>query len=261
MSVQDAAQGLRSLLDELEQRLTPVAPTPFPPPEGVDALVHLVLYSLLLWESSPDAARRALTSLYDAIIDPNELRVALPDEILAWIGGRDAAARDRSARMRAVLNDIYRREHIVSLERLASVSKREVREYLDSLEGMPSFVAARVTLFGFGGHAVPTDSRLIERLAAGGALDTAASPQDAERWLERQIRASDAEHTALLLEAWRDAPEQKAPIARAAPKSRGKAAATTAPTKATERRKTKKSTGTAARSKTRKGSRRPKKDS
>ncbi|MBK7405230.1 MAG: hypothetical protein IPJ41_11505 [Phycisphaerales bacterium] len=258
MTGQDAAQALRTLVADLERKLTPAAPTPAPPPEGVAPLIHLLLYSFMLWESCPAEAEPALGRLYAAIIDPNELRVALPEEIAGWLARRDNAALDLAARLRAVLNDIYRREHLVSIDRLASTSKREAREYLDSLEGMPAYVAARVTLLGFGGHAVATDAALILRLASAGAVENGSSTQDTERWLERQIRASDAERTNLLFDAWRDVPAAKP---AKAPAPRAKSSRSEAAPKATERRKPQKSAGPAPRSGARKTSRRPKKDS
>jgi hypothetical protein len=40
-------------------------------------------------------------------------------------------------------------------------------------------------------------------LDSEGALEEAATLAEAERWLERHVRASDAEGVTLLLEAWR----------------------------------------------------------
>jgi hypothetical protein len=204
MSSGDAAQKLRDLLARLESTVTPARATPPEPPPAIDPGTHLLLYSFMLWESDPASAAGALSRLYAEIIDPNELRVALPDEICAWCGIHDEIARERAARLRACLNDIYRREHEVSLARLGSVSKREAREYLGSLEGMPAFVAARVSLLGFGSHAAPLDGRLCRLLDGHGAIDSPGDLFEAERWLERQVRASESERIALLLEGWRE---------------------------------------------------------
>lgn len=203
MSSGDTAQKLRDLLAKLETSVTPACPVPMGPPQDVERGTHLLLYSFMIWESEPATAAGWLSRLYAEIIDPNELRVALPEEICHWCGDDDGHSRERAARLRACLNDIYRREHEVSLARLGAVSKREVREYLDSLEGVPSFVAARVSLLGFGSHATPLDLRLHRMLGAQGAIDGTGDLIEAERWLERQIRASESEHVALLLEGWR----------------------------------------------------------
>lgn len=166
----------------------------------------LLIYSFLLWESSPRLAAPALARLGEGMIDCNDLRVALPSEIAEVAGLRDGIALERAERLRACLNDLFQREHAVSLRRLAELSKREVRDFLDTLEGIPAFVAARVTLLGFGGHAVPTDARLVGLLAGEGVFaPPLPDPAEAERWLERQIRAGDAEPAVLALETWRDA--------------------------------------------------------
>lgn len=211
MSSGDSAERLHKLLAELESSLKPAPRIPCEPPEGTEPKAHLLIYSFLVWESSPSAAAPALETLCREIIDPNELRVALPEEIASWCGGKDAIGLERAARLRASLNDLYRREHGVTMTRLDSLSKREVRDYLDSLEGMPPFVAARVSLLGFGGHAAPLDARLQRMLEARQAIESGRSMAETERWLERQIRASDSERAALLLEAWR---ESAAPAGR-----------------------------------------------
>lgn len=196
---------LAALLSSLLPKVTPSPAAPACDHESLEPLVALTIYSFLLWESTPHAAQRAFGELCGRIIDTNELRVALPEEIVEWTGVKDPFATERADRLRASLNALFRREHRVSLAHLESRSKREVREYLDGLEGMPSFVAARVTLFGFHGHAVPIDRRLCDMLIREDVLDPALPLDEAERWLERQIRASDTEQIVPVLEAWRDA--------------------------------------------------------
>lgn len=200
---------LASLLTSLLGTIEPAVVIPEFEHEGIDPLVDLLLYSFLLWESTPTLATEARANLHESIIDTNELRVSMPDEIEAWIGMKDSVSLERAERLRASLNAIYRREHTVTLQNLGTAPKREVREYLDTLEGMTPFVAARVTLFGFHGHAIPADRKLCALLVHEGVLKPEVSPEDAERWLERQIRASDAVQIALVLDAWREDPEKR----------------------------------------------------
>jgi hypothetical protein len=215
MSSVEPSQKLRDLLSKLASSVQPAARAPQGVAAGSDAATFMLAYSFMLWERDPSGAADAVSKLYAEIIDPNELRVALPEEIAAWCGDSDAHSFERSARLRACLNDIYRREHAVSLQRLASLSKREAREYLDSLEGIPAFVAARVCLMSFGGHAVPIDRRLQSMLEREGALQPGLDLGEAERWLERQVRASESESTVLLLEAWREQGTRRSRPARA----------------------------------------------
>ncbi len=211
---------LASLLSTLLGKVEPAPPIPDGVDHDFDPLVHMVIYSFMLWESAPGPAAEALASLYKSIVDLNELRVALPKEIVAWIGMRDDAAAERADRLRAVLNGVYQREHSVSLTSVSAMSKREARAYLDTLEGMPPFVSARTTLYGLHGHAIPVDRWLRERLIAEGVIDETVSMDEAERWLERQIRASDAEQIVPVLEGWRAvAPKPKTRSKRSTRKS------------------------------------------
>ena len=223
------SEKLATLLTALLGKVEPAIPAPPRRHEAVEPLVHMLIYSFMLWESTPATATAALDGLYGSIIDLNELRVALPDELAECMGQRDRASRERADRLRAVLNNIFRLEHRVSLERLADKSKREVREYLDALDGMPPFVAARATLLGFHGHAIPLDHRLFDMLMGEQVIDPALSLEEAERWLERQIRASDAEQIVLVLESWReDGAERKPPRAARTKKAGPKAPRTAA---------------------------------
>lgn len=229
---------LASLLTRLLGEVEPAVASPECGHETIEPLVHLLVYSYLLWESTPTVSSVAIDRLYGSIVDPNELRVSMPQEIEEWIGVRDPVSLERAQRLRASLNSIYRREHLVTLEALASASKREVREYLDALEGMPSFVAARVTLFGFHGHAIPTDQRLCALLEREDVLAPGLATAEVERWLERQIRASDGEQIVLVLDAWRDSANAQQPTGgRAGKRSRARAAKTGDPSPTPKRSK------------------------
>lgn len=202
---------LTAVLNRLLKEHTPSARMPEAALERIEPACALLVYSFLLWESTPEQAAAGLERLGESIIDLNDLRVAMPTEIVETAGMRDSRAHERAERLRATLNDIYCREHVVTLARLETVSKREVRDYLDGLEGMPPFVAARMTLLGFGGHAVPLDARLQQLLTSEGVFQAGIPLEQAEHWLERQIRATDAEEIALLLEGWRDKGHHPAP--------------------------------------------------
>lgn len=219
-------EKLSAVLKKLLKEQRPAVAVPDPVPEGLEPACAMLLYSFLLWESTPKQASACFTRLLESIIDLNDLRVAMPGEIVEISGMRDGLAVERAERLRASLNDVFRREHLVTLERLGSASKREVRDYLDGLEGMPPFVAARLTLLGFGGHAIPMDGRLLKLLTSAGVFESGENTTDAERWIERQIRATDAAEIVLLLESWRESdkggakkqPRKRAPSSRSTKK-------------------------------------------
>ncbi len=208
MSTSDAGvRKLASLLKKLRAK-APEASAPGPLGEemlsGVDAGVHRLLHSLLLWEASSAQAKGALRRLREAFVDANELRVSMADEIACVLGEKYPRGEERAARLRLVLHDVYKRHHALTLAPLAQAGKREARAALESLEGIPHYAAARVFLLEFGGHAVPCDERLRTLLVGERVLEGSLSIEAASGWLERHIRAEDAPEAHAALQTWSD---------------------------------------------------------
>jgi len=207
MSSQDPAKLLQALLKKLSNRYGEQQAEPLTAgvDEGVDPMLHLFVYSFLLWDASTGQARAALKRIRETFVDYNELRIAFADEIAAAFGERYPRGYERALRLRSSLHDIFRREHSLSLQSLTELSKREARTYLDSIDGTPAYVSARVLSLGLGGHAIPVDQRIADLLAAEAVLgDDVTDADSAASWLERQIRAGDATSVALILQAWSD---------------------------------------------------------
>lgn len=225
MSATDRTRELRSLLFRLRKRVKPLAPGHSgAPPEGTDPVVHELVYSFLAWEASAPLATAALNRMRAAVVDYNELRVCYAQELAGLMGEGYPLAMERATRLRAALTEVYRREHGTVLARLIDLPKRDARVYLEALEGVPPFVAARVVLLALGGHAVPLDAMLHGMLASEEAVEPESTVADAMGWLERTLRAKESEEAYLLLEAWRKRKAQKVgPAAGAKPKRSGKA--------------------------------------
>jgi hypothetical protein len=190
-------------IDPWEQ-CRPAAATGQPTGAG-DELVWHVVFSFMAWEAGTACAVAACQRLHQAVVDYNELRVCLPDEVAALLGANYPHMRERSLRLRAVLNDIYRREHRVTLAHLPAMGRREARLYLESLEGMPLFVSGRLALLSLDTHAFPLDQRLRRALLDEQALPADVAGTDiseAVGWLERHFRAGEAAPAYRLLEAW-----------------------------------------------------------
>ncbi|MEO0632017.1 MAG: hypothetical protein AAFY46_15030, partial [Planctomycetota bacterium] len=172
----DPAANLRGLLEaQLKDspaapeasRFTPtlVADHPF-----ADPILEELLYAFLAWEAGDKKAAAAPAKLAATCVDANELRICLSSEIVAALGSTYPKAAERAERIRATLTDIFDREHEVSLASLATAGKREARQYLDSLEGIPPYVAARTALVALDCHAFPVDDRLRKLLAGESCL-------------------------------------------------------------------------------------------
>ncbi|MFO0830075.1 MAG: hypothetical protein U0572_18180 [Phycisphaerales bacterium] len=163
-----------------------------PSADPVATLVH----SFLLWEASTQHAGAAMERIAKECVDFNELRVCLPEEIVAILGPRYPYVEERANRLRRSLNDLYRREHKVSFEHVSAMGKREQRTYVENLDGMIPFVASRVLLFHFGHAGVPADDQLVDLLRNAKALsrdevsaiDLAASLSKAAGSLEESTR-------------------------------------------------------------------------
>lgn len=207
MSPTDPSKALNALLKKLSSRYPDAAPEPLGAgvDEGVDPLLHLFVYSFLLWDATSGQARAAMKRLRDNFVDFNELRVAFADEIAASFGERYPRGYERALRLRSSLHDVFKREHALTLGRLAELSKREARGYLESLDGTPAYVASRVFLLGLGGHAIPVDQRIADLLAEEAVLsDDVTDAETAASWLERHVRAGEAAHAQTILQAWSD---------------------------------------------------------
>lgn len=165
-----------------------------------DPAIQELLFSFFLWESSQAKAEQAMRRVTEAVVDYNELRICMLDDLIELLSSRYPRAEERSLRLLATLNDLFKREHEVSLLRIATMPKREARNFLLSLEGIPHFVASRVSLLCFGAHAFPLDERLCCILAGESVVPDDAVLDEATSWMERTVRAGDALQAYKLLE-------------------------------------------------------------
>jgi len=156
--------------------------------------VEHVLWALLLWECTPVKAREAYKRFIEATTDFNELRVMLKADFEELLGPRYPLVSERAARIKMALNDIYNREHDVTLAHLHKAQKREARKYLDSIEGLPHFAAARVVAVSLGGHAIPhRDGRRRRQIRRDLPLGLARAGDQSRRRLrgDRPLRGLD----------------------------------------------------------------------
>ncbi len=180
------------------------APAPETAFAGGEPVLAEFIRSMLLWEATLAQAASAMRRFEQHLVDVNELRICMPAELVRLLGERYPRAQERAVRLRTALNQLFRREHAVTLEHLPTLTKKESREYLESLEGVPGFVSARVQLVSIGGHAAPVDRRILGRLVSAGFVDGEATPDAAASLLERKIQAGEMLEAYALLQAWAD---------------------------------------------------------
>lgn len=189
------AKTFDSLIKTLSNRYGDIELAPSP-------ILDQFVWSYMLWEASLADAERAFKKITSAVVDFNELRVCLPDEIVGIIGPRYPRATERAALLKRGLHSVFLREHGVSLDHLKDANKRAARQYLESLEGVPQFVAARLLVLGLGAHAAPLDERLLSCLTDEDVFEGETDLERGASLLERHIKAEDGLNTHLLLLRW-----------------------------------------------------------
>lgn len=201
----ETTKRLAPLLRKLRGRFAPQThDAAEPDASGAEPLLCALVRALLEWNAGQSIAASAYTKLGACFVDLNEMRVCSHGEFMAALAGHPAAA-DRAARLRACLADVYRREHAMSLAVLREAPKREARQYLDSLDGVPRAVASRIAHEWLEIHAVPVDDRLRDLLADEGVIEEGTSAEHAAAELERAIPSSEAKDAITLLLAWAEA--------------------------------------------------------
>lgn len=169
--------------------------------EHSDPLEQLIL-AVLSQEASLAKAHKALKQLQQDMVDYNELRVSTPAEISESIGRIIPRSVQQAKVLVRLLNAIYQREYAVSLNVLTGKGIREVKAYLDSLDGMTPYVAASIVLWSLGGHAIPVSDPVLEFLRKHELVDPGASAAEVQSFLERNISAADARSFCLDLDAY-----------------------------------------------------------
>lgn len=206
MTAADPAKKFQSLLRRLRNLYPHAAhPSPLPDsPDDFDPLVHELIFSILMWNVGTTHARSALKRLREQLVDYNEMRVCLADELAGIIGAKQPFAVERALRLKACAADLFQRQHRVSLAHLVDAPKRDARAFLDSIEGVPAFAASRVAALRLDIHAAPVDDRLLTLLREELQAADLADVQSAASWLERCIPAGEMVHTAAIFQAWAD---------------------------------------------------------
>ncbi|MFO0832152.1 MAG: hypothetical protein U0637_09935 [Phycisphaerales bacterium] len=173
-------------------------------PDGFDDLLHQLIFSMMLWEATTPQARQAVKRLREHFADANELRVCMADDTVQCLGERYPLARERALRLRHALHDIFTRQHVLSLAALRSMPRRDAAAFLESLDGLPLFVAQRVCIVSLDAAACPVDSRMRDNLARERIVPEDMPAAEASRFIAQQTRAEEALATYLLLQQWSD---------------------------------------------------------
>jgi hypothetical protein len=151
----------------------------------------ILLTNYLLWESSLAFAEEALSRLSRVVVDANELRVMLEGEVTEAIGAKYPFVEERSRRLRATLNDVFRRQHRTSLDHLRNASRKDQRVYIEGLAEIPPFVAGRTLSVAFELPAPFVDDTTVELLHQQGVVESTASTLEVSQWIAKHHRLEE----------------------------------------------------------------------
>lgn len=162
-------------------------PQPKQPLEALKALVR----AAMSYDVTDARAEDAMKAIEKEFVDLNELRVATDLEIQELLGTRYPQIERRVAMITQSLNNIFEREHTLSLDRLKEISRRDARNFLRELPEIHPFVEAFVMLFAFDGHTMPIDERMLGYLKEEEVLDDDTSLEDAQKFVEHHLKAEE----------------------------------------------------------------------
>lgn len=209
--------------------------------EPMEPIAQLIL-AMLEYDTTTRKAEIAYDKLMAAMIDYNDLRVSHVHELVDVIGVNYPQSEYRCARLRDVLNAVYNREHVTSLDSLKSKGKKDIREYLDTLPGIVPYAAAQVALLCFNVHAIPVDDQLADLLREQQAVDSEATLQEIESFLERHFKSGEGAEVHYNLRAWIDAGSKRVSTLTAAERKKSTTKKTTRRSKKSTKKTTKRST-------------------
>ena len=163
---------------------------------------HEIVRGFLFWEAPLTRAEQAYQRIADRVVDLNELRVCLVEEVVAMIGERYPRATQRVSRLRRVLADLFAREIGVSIDHLREAPAVDAAEYLLSLDGMLPYVANFVRLHALNHHVLPIDKPLFQALARSEIVDPLTAPDEIGEWIVDQIEPDECLEVHLRLVRW-----------------------------------------------------------
>jgi endonuclease III len=178
------AEELKSFARKLQKEHKPA---PLEPQEPLKALVR----GAMSFDVAEARAEDAMKAIEKEFVDLNELRVATDLEIQGLVGGRYPSIERRVVMITGALNNIFEREHTLSLNRLREISKRDARQFLRDLPEIHPFVEAYVMLFAFEGHAMPVDDAICDLLKEHEIVESETSLPDVQKFIENNLKAEE----------------------------------------------------------------------
>jgi hypothetical protein len=178
------AEGLRSHFKKLLKE--------YKPPEKAKAeSLKALVRAAMLYDMPDNKADDAMKAIEKEFVDLNELRVATELEIQELLGVRYPDIERRVTMFTLALNRIFEKEHTLNLDRLATISRRDARQFLRDLPEIHPFVEAYVMLYCFDGHAIPLDETMLAYLKDEQLIEPETTLEEAQKFVEHHIKAEE----------------------------------------------------------------------
>ncbi len=178
------AEDLKALMKRLSKEYKPA------PREKVDPLRALVR-AAVLFDVPDERADDAMKAIEKEFVDLNELRVATEIELHELLGNKFPQVERRVTMFTQGLTMIFEKEHTLKLDRLATISKRDARQFVRELPEVHPFVEAYVMLMSFDGACVPVDDMMVQFLIEEGVLEPKTDLDEAQKFLEHNLKAEE----------------------------------------------------------------------
>ena len=164
--------------------------------------VDAVIYAVISEDLTEKQTEQTLKKIKKNFVNINDLRVALVQEITETIRADDEkTALHIAARLKAILQAVFKKYNVVTLAPLNRMGKRFSRKILDNLNGTSEYVADYCTLTALNGHAVPVNATMLKYLRENELVHPKSDDADIRGFLTRLVNAKDAYQFYALLRA------------------------------------------------------------
>lgn len=153
--------------------------------------LRTMVRAIFSFDTTDAKADEALAVVDREFVDINELRVATELEVEDLIGPKYPQIVKRAGLISSILNGIFDREGVLSLDRVSTLKKAEIRQFLKDLPGMTPYVEGSVCLLSLDIAAMPIDDQGLATLKQIGAIDPAATLEEAQKFVEGHVKPEE----------------------------------------------------------------------
>ena len=178
------ADELKSLLKRLLREEKPPAKPEIDP-------LHALVRGAMSFDVTDARADDAMRCIDREFVDLNELRVATDLEIQEMLGQRYPLIERRVQMITQSLNNIFEREHTLSLDRLKTLPKKDARQFLRELPDVHPFVEAYVMLFSLDAPCVPVDDDMLAALVEQDVAEEGTTLEEVQKMIEHTVKADE----------------------------------------------------------------------